>query len=383
MLVGGGLDSAPGLAGADPKALKTLAAIAPSIAERFDPMQPRDTAHVAAALESVLRSVAYEQPVAIVLDDAHHADGASIEVLGAVMRRLREIPVVLIMAGDSSGHRGAAEFARLRANVGRDMRGTTIRLKPLTIEDIHDLVTHLAPWCATPEDVDRLTRRLHFESGGNPFLAVTLLHGLEKAPTLKDDMLGWPRPKSTFESPLPFSIPDLARLAIMARISDLDESSLKVLRAASIGGQALNLDLIEVLSGVSGPELEGALDSLERFRFLTFDGSRYTFAAPLFAQVIRGECLTHGQRQRMRGIAIKELAGKDGLEASVLRVELMAKTHPGEETFSEAVSVAKSAILAGAGRTARRALFAAERAAAGLETGSTALLEQLRSQLPG
>jgi hypothetical protein len=158
---------------------------------------------------------------------------------------------------------------------------------------------------------------------------------------------------------------------------------LKVLRVASIGSLALNLDLIAVLSGVCGSELEEALDTLERFRFLAFDGSRYTFAAPLFAQVIRGECLTHGQRQRMREIAVKELAAKDGLEASVLRVELMAKAHPGDETFAEAVSVAKSAILAGAGRTARRALFAAERAAARLDKGSTAILEELRSQLPG
>ena len=48
----------------------------------------------------------------------------------------------------------------------------------------------MAPWCESAEDVDRLTRRLHYESGGSPFLAVTLLHGLENAPTLKDDLLG-------------------------------------------------------------------------------------------------------------------------------------------------------------------------------------------------
>jgi DNA-binding SARP family transcriptional activator len=383
LVVGGGLDSAPGLAGADPNALETLAAIAPSLAERFEPGKPRDTAHVASALEAVLRAVADEQPVAVVLDDAHLADGASIEALGAVMRRLREIPVVLLMAADSAGHRGSAEFARLRASVGRDLSGTTIHLKPLTIGDTGELVQHLAPWCTSAEDADRLTRRLHYESGGSPFLAVTLLHGLEKAPTLKDDLLGWPQPKATFDSPLPFSIPDLARLAIMARISDLDENSLKVLHAASIAGIALDLDLIEPLAGISGGELEEALDSLERHRFLVFDGSRYSFAAPLFAQVIRGECLTHGQRQRLRKLAIKQLSGSDGLESSVLRVELMAKALPGDAAFSEAVAVVKSAIETGAGRTARRALFAAERAARGLDESAATVLDALRSLLPG
>jgi hypothetical protein len=207
------------------------------------------------------------------------------------------------------------------------------------------------------------------------------LHGLEKAPTLKDDLLGWPQPKSTFDSPLPFSIPDLARLAIMSRMSDLDEYSLKVLRAASIGGGALDLELVAVLSGTAETELEEALDSLERHRFLAFDGSRYSFAAPLFAQVVRGECLTHGQRQRMRRIAIKQLAGKDGLDSRVLRAELMAKTQPGQEAFEEAVTVVRSAIESSAGRTARRALFAAERAARGLDDSTSVLLEELRGLL--
>jgi predicted ATPase len=370
------------LAGADPKALEVLAAISPSLAERFDSVQPRDTAHVVSALESVLRSVADEQPVALVLDDAHLADGVSVEALGAVMRRLDELPIVLLIAADSSGHRGSAEFARLRADVGRDLRGSTIRLKPLTVDDTRELVARLAPWCTSDDDADRLTRRLHYESGGSPFLAVTLLHGLEKAPTLKDDLLAWPQPKSTFDSPLPFSIPDLARLAIVARVSDLDENSLTVLRAASIGGLALNLELVEAVAGVSGPDLEIALDALERHRFLAFDGARYTFTAPLFAQVIRGECLTHGQRQRMRRIAVKHLADKDGLESRVLRVELLSKTQPGEETMSEALSVARLAIDTGAGRTARRALFAAERSAKGLEKSATSVFEELRSQLP-
>jgi hypothetical protein len=84
----------------------------------------------------------------------------------------------------------------------------------------------------------------------------------------------------------------------------------------------------------------------------------------------------------MRKIAIKHLADRDGLETSVLKVELMAKTHPGGETFSEAVSVARSAIEIGAGRTARRALFAAERASKGLDEGASTVLEELRSQLP-
>ncbi len=383
LLLEGELGSAPGLVAADQNALSTLAAVSPKLAERFKPVKPRDTAHVALALESVLRSISDEQPVVIALDDAHLADGRSIEVLGAVVRRLRQAPIAFMVTADSATDRGSLELGRLRASVGRDLNGISARLTPLTLEDTSELVQAMASWCASPEETDRLTRRLYYESGGSPFLAVTLLRGLERAPTLKEDMLAWPRPKATFESPLPFSIPDLARLAILARISDLDSRSLKVLKAASIGGIALDLSLIELLTEVSSEELNDALDTLERHRFLIFDGMRYAFAAPLIAQVIGGECLTHGQRQRLRKLAIQVLSGRTELESRVLRVELMAKVDPDGGAFDEAVSVAQAAIESGADRTARRAVFAAERAAREPDDKKRSMLEKLQVSLAG
>ena len=381
LILEGGLGSAPGLVAADMNALSTLAAVSPKLAERFEPATPKDTAHVASALESVLRSISDEQPIVIALDDAHLADGHSIEVLGAVIKRFRQAPIAFLLATDGSTERCSVELAQLRASVGRDLSGCSCRLAPLKLEHVSDLVQKTASWCASSEESDRLTRRLHYESGGSPFLAVTLLHGLERAPTLKEDLLAWPRPKATFESPLPFSIPDLARLAILARISDLDNRSLKVLRAASIGGIALDLPLIELLTEVTDTELNDALDTLERHRFLVFDGVRYAFAAPLFAQVIRGECLTHGQRQRLRKAAIRALSGRSELESRVLRVELMAKAGLDGDAFAEAVTVAQFALDLGANRTARRAVFAAERAARDPDDEKRSTLEKLQVSL--
>ena len=86
-----------------------------------------------------------------------------------------------------------------------------MRLEPFAGEKMRDLVETLAPWCEDPEDLDRLTKRMVHEAGGSPFLAVTLLHKLDDTCTLKDDLLAWPPPGSTLDSPLPFTIPDLAR----------------------------------------------------------------------------------------------------------------------------------------------------------------------------
>ncbi len=255
-----------------------------------------------------------------------------------------------------------------------------MRLRPHSLAEIRELVEHLAAWCERAEDRDRLARRLHHESGGNPFLAVTLLRGLDRTSTLKDDLLTWPGHAGTMESPLPFSVPELARLAIVARVRELDAETVHVLRVASIGGTALDVPLIATLAELPVERVEEHLDRLEQRRFLTFDGTRYSFAAALIAQVVSQECVPPGQRRRLRRRAAAELSGRSDLEARVLRAELLAKVDPGGAACREALAVAEFALQAGSVRTTRRALFAAEQAA-GDDEAARVVIDGLRAQL--
>ena len=254
-------------------------------------------------------------------------------------------------------------------------------LKVLSDEEMHELVGHLANWCNSSDEVDRLARRIDYEAAGNPFLAVTLLQSLDRAPTLKEDLLQWPAEGTTLDSPLPFSVPDLVRVAIVARVSGLDEDSMTVLRAASIGGLALDMELIKELVELPDAQIEKALDVLERRRFLTYNTVRYWFTAPLFAQVVRSECLTRGQRQRLRMRAVEELAGRDDLESRVLTIEQSAKVNPCQEVAEQAIAVAKEAHESGSKRTGQRALAAAERMTEKGDVQVSELVSDLRSQL--
>jgi DNA-binding SARP family transcriptional activator len=383
LLMRDGLAGAPGAAAADPRALSVLASLVPELAERFEPTQPKDAADVAGALRSLLEAISEEQAMVVAVDDADSADGLTIAAVGAAVRELSgRCPIALVISANPTAESGAsAELIRLRSEVGRGLPGAVVHLHPLPRDDVHELVTRLAPWCKSAEDIDRLSRRIGFESGGSPFLAVTLLRSLERAPTLKEDLLHWPAPGSTFDSPLPFSVPDLVRIAIVARVSDLDEDSINVLRAASIGAIALDLDLIESLTEMPRKRIDEALDVLERRQLLTFDGTRYAFAAPLLEQVVRTECLTRGQRQRMRHQAMKRLIEREDIESRVLRVELCAKADPSDAATQEALEVAHSALEAGSDRTARRALAAAERMGRAGHRGDASKIEELRSRL--
>jgi DNA-binding SARP family transcriptional activator len=380
LLMRSALADAPGVAAADPEALSLLAALVPELAKRFSPSEPRDTAHAVSAIESLIAAVADEHPLCIMVDDAHWADGLTLTALGAAVSHLESCPLILLVTVDSS-HEGSTGLMNLRSEVGRGIPGRAISLKPLTKAEMRELVSHLAGWCNSVEEIDRLARRINFEVAGNPFLAVTMLHSLERAPTLKEDLLQWPVEGATLDGPLPFSLPDLVKVAIVARVSDLDETSLHVLRAAAVGGAALDLDLISALTGLAGDDLEQALDTLERRRFITYNRVRYAFTAPLFAQVVRAECLTRGQRQRLRRQAIVELEVREDLESRVLAVELRTKTDPGTAAVEEAVTLARSASEASSVRTARRALAAAQKMIDHADARSRSQMEALRDQL--
>jgi predicted ATPase len=380
-LMRAGLVGARGVPAADPHALGVLAALVPELAARIRPHQPQDRGEVAGALAALLSAVADETSVALGLDQAHLSDGATLGALHAAMEQLHSLPVVLVLASASGQEEFPSELLQLQREIGRGIAGAVVRLEPLTPGDLGKLVAALAPWCPTERERSRLTRRIAFETGGNPFLAVTMLRGLQDLALLRQDALEWPAPQATFESPLPMVVPDLVRRAIVARLVQLDPHTKALLGAASIGSEMLDLELISALTGFTGVALDDRLAILERQRFLALDAGRYVFAARLIQQVVRAEGLTPGQVQGLRARAIEALASRQDLESRALRAELLARTSHGARAFEEALAVARAALAAQSRRTARRALLAAERAIEAEPGLDRRELDALREQL--
>ncbi len=376
-----GLATAPGTAATDPEALAVLASVVPELSGRTA-RAPVDRGDVAAALARLLVAAAEERPLVLALDDAHFADGVTLEGLGAAMAAVPLGPLALVFACLPEAGRGPPALTRLRSEVGRRLPGDSVRLAPLTSQDVRRMVEALAPWCTEDETRERLTRRVMFETGGSAFLAVTLLQALARASTMRGDVLAWPRPGATIDSPLPISVPDLVRMAVVARVSALDPEDLQLVRAASIAGPGLDPEVLERTSGLSAEAVEQGLVRLERAGLVASDGRRYAFAAPLIAEVVSGECLTAGQRRSLRTRTADALADRHDMDARVLRVELLSRSGPEEAVFGDAVVAAEEAIGAGAVRSARRALAAAEQAA-GDTAGARERIAALRRRLDG
>jgi len=333
--------------------------------------------------EDANRALAEEQPVAIAVDEAHYADGASIDALGGAMAALAAVPLLLVLTTRGTYQETSRALVRLISSVGRSggVPGHVVQLDPLSAAETGELVRACSAWCANAEDRDRLARRIHFETSGNPFLIVTMLRGLARASVLRADALAWPRPGMTIEEPLPMSVPSLARQAVAARVAELDQTSLQVLRAASIGALAVDPELIAALTELTSERVDQVLTVLERHGLLAFDGERYRFAAPLIAEVVRGDRLLPGERRALRARAAAALAGRQDLESRLLRVELLARIGPAAVAFAEAVAAARTALAESAPRAARRALAAAERTLAPADDVGRRTLAELRARV--
>ena len=334
-----GLARAPGIAATDPAALGVLATVA------FDlpgpvPRVPADRGEAVAALTQLLAAVAEEHPLVLAVDDAHYADGATLEALSAAFAAVQHRPLTLVVSCVPEAERGPAELTQLRSQVGRRLAGDTVRLAAFTQEDIRQLVDAMAPWCPDEESRARLTRRVTHETGGIPFLAVTLLQALQRASTMRADLLAWPPPGQTITSPLPISVPDLVRMAVVARVSLLQPRDLQLLRTASVGGRSFDAELLAGMCDLAPGALQDALARIERAGLAVFDGFRYAFAAPLIAEVVRRECLTPGQRSTLLRRAAEALGGRDDMDARVLRVEMLSEGAPGREVLDLSVAVA-------------------------------------------
>ncbi|MGH8511560.1 MAG: AAA family ATPase, partial [Gammaproteobacteria bacterium] len=347
VLMRAGLLDAAGIPATDHVGLRVLAGIVPELAERVAPLEAKDVAQVADALASFLGAVAEQQPVALLVDDAQWADGATLAALRAAWARAGPSPLTLVLTLDAGADPGGGpELQALAGAVGREVPGTQVRLEPLASDEIAALVEAMAPWCSGTEERHRLARRVALESGGSPFLAVTLLRELGHTAQQHQAPLEWPRRGATYDSSLPVSIPEALRSTLVARVARLDEDSLAVVRTASVAGEVPDPALVSAVSGLPPERVEAALDRLERERFVVFDGARYVFNGRLLPAVIETECIRPGGRRRLCERYVAALADRDDLESQLLRARLLvAERHP--EGFEAARRVAERALALG------------------------------------
>ena len=294
-LARGGLLGGQGLAAATPAALTALAKEIPEWAERFGNLSAAPAA-VPVAFVEILRALAAEQPVVLLADDAHWLDAESLRALVQAARDLGDVPFVIVLTAQEQPSR--AELDDLRSRLGHDVHGITLHLPPLDESAILELARWAAP-TYTPEEADRLARRVASDSAGIPLLAIELLHAVALGMDFGVISGAWPEPLKTLDQTLPSALPDAIVAAIRVGYRRLSARAQSLLAAAAVIGGRVTAETLGRACGVTGTPLAEALDELEWQRWLSADPNGYTFVAPITRDVISRDMVLEGQRQRI------------------------------------------------------------------------------------
>jgi DNA-binding SARP family transcriptional activator/tetratricopeptide (TPR) repeat protein len=256
------LPGAPGLAGAPDAALGELSALLPALRQRFPrlPEASGEEAAFAGALNVVLRDVAAEVPILLLLDDFSAADPATRRL---VLELARDPPpcVLLLLTDRSDLLEAGAPGAALRPlpAVRR------IRLQPLGGTEVEALLASMLT--LAPEERHPLARALHAECGGNPLYIVELVHALAEEKRLALDAEGfWKLTTPLDGESLP--LPETLRDAVRERLARLEPGPHAVLDAAAVLGPVSEPALIETVAGLAPAEFSAALDALLSRRLL-------------------------------------------------------------------------------------------------------------------
>jgi adenylate cyclase len=207
-----------------------------------------------AVLLHLLRGLAAERPVVLVVDDLHWCDDASAIILAEAVDA---VPRLLLLAGTRPLHRGAAEGA---VQLLRKAAAHTLLLDLLPREELDQLARHRLGVQELPRE---LCEFLYSRTGGNPFYGEELLLALRGA-GLVELAGGQCRLSPEFGRAGPATLPNTLQGVIISRVDQLGPAEQLTLKLISVIGREFSLAMLRRLHpvAVDAEALEAILAAL-------------------------------------------------------------------------------------------------------------------------
>src|SRR5687768_1723525 len=220
------------------------------------------------AVRELLERLTATKPLVLVLDDLHWADTASVELLGALLRRP---PAAAVLVALAVRPRQAPE--RVTSALERAHRaGTLLRVEvgALTRGEARELLGETAD--------DAAAAALYEESGGNPFY----LEQLARSPALE-------RTAGVSDlSPADLDVPPAVAAALAEELALLSDGARLVLEGAAVAGDPFEPELAAAAAATSGASALEALDELLKLDLVreTEVPRRFRFRHPLIRRAV-------------------------------------------------------------------------------------------------
>jgi tetratricopeptide (TPR) repeat protein len=236
----------------------SLANLVPEIFERGGSKGAATTAAASNASEQdrfrffdsvtrVLQTLSLARPLAILMDDLHAADQASLQLLIFIARGLRQTRIFLLGTYRDNEIRNSPAASGLFANLTHEAR--ELPLSRFNGSEIEEYLSR----CAVRLN-SSLRDGLAQVSGGNPLFLDGVVRMLQRQQTQPDQPI----------SPADFNVPDGVREAIRSRVQRLSPEARSLLRVASVIGKEFELECIQQVDGRSLVVLLPVIDELSQ-----------------------------------------------------------------------------------------------------------------------
>ena len=278
------------------------------------------------AVRALLELLAETRPLVLVLDDLHWADSASVELLGALLRRPPGAAVLMALSFRQPSERLAAALERAH----RAATLTRIELGALTRDEARELLG---------ERIDVAGAAvLYEESGGNPFYLDQLARSLERS----GDAATAPEISLT-----DVEVPTAVAASLAEELALLSDGGRRVvLEGAAVAGDPFEPELAAAAAETSEAAAMDAVDELLRLELVrtTDVPRRFRFRHPLVRRAVY-EATPGGWRLGAHERCAEALAARGASAA--------ARAHHVERSAREG-DLAAVAILREAGEAAAR-----------------------------
>ncbi len=186
------------------------------------------------------------RPGIIFFDDVHWADGATLDLLSYMVRRLRERPVCLIVTLRSKQASNDFRLHQLQNEALRAGNTTFVSLSRLSLSSVRELAQSVTSTGTALSG--GLVERLYQETEGLPFFLIEYLIAITKG-VLSPENEDWSPPGSVRE-------------LLNSRLKTVSETGRQLLSAAAVIGRSFDFDTLRDVSGRGEEETVIALEEL-------------------------------------------------------------------------------------------------------------------------
>jgi ATP/maltotriose-dependent transcriptional regulator MalT len=204
---------------------------------------------------SVLKGLARQQPILVVLEDLHWADPSSVALLHFLVRQSDDQEVRIVATYTSEDRERNPQLVQLERSLESLGRSERLDLSPLDLPGVEELLTALFRMSGPP--VNDFAERLYGWTRGNPYFVEQTLQALVQQGELyvrDGTWLGWESRE--------LSLPSTVRDAVMVRFQDVSPLAVEAAEIIAVAGRPSHARLAEHVLARERAEISSAVGEL-------------------------------------------------------------------------------------------------------------------------